>query len=112
MTVEQRLNGLETAVRRQRIIIAGMILLLVGLVTIATAPLADRGDYKVLVAGEVARTLEGEDMKFSAVLEFETYEKALSYYDSPDYQAAFATMGPDVKQVVERNIVVVKGFDV
>ena len=77
----------------------------------ATAPLADRGDYKVLMAGEVARTLEGEDMKFSAVLEFETYEKALSYYDSSDYQAAFATMGPDVKQVVERNIVVVKGFD-
>ena len=38
MTVEQRLNGLETAVRRQRIIIAAMILLMVGLVTIAAAP--------------------------------------------------------------------------
>ena len=45
----------------------------------ATAPLGERGDNKVLSAGEAARTLEGETMKFSAVLEFETYEKALSY---------------------------------
>ena len=35
MPVERRLNGLETAVRRQRIIIAAMILLMVELVTIA-----------------------------------------------------------------------------
>ena len=45
----------------------------------ATAPLGNRGDQKVLSAGEAARTLEGETMKFSAVLAFETYEKALSY---------------------------------
>tara|TARA_Y100000758_G_C15919585_1_gene374695 strand:+ start:58 stop:222 length:165 start_codon:yes stop_codon:yes gene_type:complete len=45
----------------------------------ATAPLGNRGDNKVLSAGEAARTLEGETMKFSAVLEFETYGKALSY---------------------------------
>jgi len=62
-------------------------------------------------AGEAARTLDGETMKFSAVLEFETFGKALSYYDSTDYKAAVATMGPDVKQAVERNIVVVKGFE-
>ena len=77
----------------------------------ATAPLGNRGDNKVLSAGEAARTLEGETMKFSAVLEFETYGKALSYYDSSDYKAAVATMGPDVKQAVERNIVVVKEFE-
>jgi uncharacterized protein (DUF1330 family) len=45
----------------------------------ATAPLGDRRDNKVLSAGEAARTLEGETMKFSAVLAFETYGKALSY---------------------------------
>jgi uncharacterized protein (DUF1330 family) len=55
--------------------------------------------------------LEGETMKFSAVLAFETYGKALSYWDSTDYKAAVATMGPDVKQAVERNIVVVKEFE-
>ena len=77
----------------------------------ATAPLGNRGDHKVLSAGEAARTLEGDPMKFSAVLEFETYGKALSYYDSTDYKAAYATMGPDVKLAVERNIVVVKGFE-
>ncbi|MEE2708284.1 MAG: hypothetical protein VYA69_01640 [Gemmatimonadota bacterium] len=38
MTIEQRLNELETAVRRQRIIIAVMILTVVGPVTIAAAP--------------------------------------------------------------------------
>ena len=41
----------------------------------ATAPLGNREDNKVLSAGEAARTLEGETMKFSAVLEFETYGK-------------------------------------
>jgi len=50
-------------------------------------------------------------MKFSAVLACETYGKALSYYDSTDYKAAYATMGPNVKLAVERNIVVVKGFE-
>ena len=38
----------------------------------ATASLGNRGDQKVLSAGEAARTLEGDPMKFSAVLEFES----------------------------------------
>ena len=65
----------------------------------------------MLSAGEAARTLEGDPMKFSAVLEFETYGKALSHYDSTDYKGAYETMGPNVKLAVERNIVVVKGFE-
>ena len=53
MTVEQRLNGLETAVRRQRIIIAGMILLMVGLVTIAAAPQSENVDFNQVTAGSL-----------------------------------------------------------
>ena len=45
----------------------------------AAAPLGNREDNKVLSAGEAARTLEGDPMKFSAVLAFETFGKALSY---------------------------------
>jgi len=48
-------------------------------------------------------------MVFSAVLEFDSIEKALSYYDNEDYQKALKIMGDDVKEVVVRNIVVVEG---
>ncbi|MBL88160.1 MAG: hypothetical protein CMD80_01560 [Gammaproteobacteria bacterium] len=75
----------------------------------ATAPLVERGDYKLIIGGPVKKVLEGDEMVFSAVLEFDSIEKALSYYDNEDYQKALKIMGDDVKEVVVRNIVVVEG---
>ena len=48
MTVEQRLNELETAVRRQR-----MILTVVGLVAIAAAPQSSDAEFKKVTAREL-----------------------------------------------------------
>ena len=48
-------------------------------------------------------------MVFSAVLEFDSLEKALNYYNTEDYQKALSIMGDDVKDVVVRNLVVVEG---
>ncbi len=56
MTVEQRLNGLETAVRRQRIIIAAMILLMVGLVTIAAAPQSNDAEFNEVIERVIIHT--------------------------------------------------------
>ena len=74
----------------------------------ATSPLVERGDYKLLLGGPVQKILEGDEMVFSAVLEFESFEKALNYYNNDEYQKALSIMGNDVKEVVERNLVVVE----
>ena len=50
MTTEERFDALEKAVRRQRIIIAGMILLMVGLVTIAAAPQSRDAKFETVTA--------------------------------------------------------------
>ena len=75
----------------------------------ATAPLVDRGDYKLLFGGPVQKVLEGDEMVFTAVLEFDSLDKAINYYDTEDYQKALSVMGDDVRNVVERNLVVVEG---
>ena len=75
----------------------------------ATAPLVDRGDYKLLIGGPVQKVLEGDEMVFTAVLEFDSLDKAINYYDTEDYQKALSVMGDDVRNVVERNLVVVEG---
>ena len=75
----------------------------------ATGPLAERGDFKFLCVGPVQGTLEGDPMIAGAVLEFESLEKAKSYYYSEDYQKALSVLGDDVKDVVLRNIAVIEG---
>ena len=74
----------------------------------ATAPLVERGDYKLLIGGPVQKVLEGDEMVFTAVLEFDSLDKAINYYDTEDYQKALSVMGDDVRNVVERNLVVVE----
>ena len=75
----------------------------------ATAPLVERGDYKLLIGGPVQKVLEGDEMVFTAVLEFDSLDKAINYYNTEDYQKALSIMGDDVRNVVERNLVVVEG---
>ena len=75
----------------------------------ATAPLVERGDYKLLIGGPVQKVLEGDEMVFTAVLEFDSLDKAINYYDTEDYQKVLSFMGDDVRNVVERNLVVVEG---
>ena len=76
----------------------------------ATGPLVERGDYKLVCLGPVQATLEGDSMIFGAVLEFESLEKAKSYYHSEGYQTALSVLGDDVKDVVLRNIAVIEGM--
>ncbi len=76
----------------------------------AIEPLVERGDFKVICAGEVKGTLEGAPMIFGAVLEFNSLDEAKSYYENKDYQEALRLMGDDVRKVIERNISLVEGM--
>ena len=70
----------------------------------ATAHLLERGDFRMICGGPTHKTLEGEEMIFGAVLEFDSLEEADNYYESEDYQKALSALGDDVKEVVVRNI--------
>jgi uncharacterized protein (DUF1330 family) len=62
---------------------------------------------KPLVRGGRSEALEGEARPRNVVLEFESYEAARAYYDSPEYQAAKAKRLP--ASVGE--VVLVEGVD-
>jgi len=62
---------------------------------------------RVLVRGGKHEALEGTARPRNVVLEFDSYEQAKAYYDSPEYQAARAhRVG-----VSEGEFLLVEGFD-
>ena len=72
--------------------------------------LVERGEFKLIAIGPVAKTQIGaKDMQFAAVAEFETFEKAMSYKSHPDYVDALNEMGDDETKVVKRTSCVVSG---
>ena len=70
----------------------------------------ERGEAKMIAIGRVAKTQIGEkDMKFAAVAEFETFEKAMSFKNHPDYVDALKELGDDETMSVKRTSCVVSG---
>ena len=64
---------------------------------------------KILVLGGEKESLQGEARDRNVVLEFESYEKAKAYYNSPGYQAAREFRIAD--GVSEGEFLVIEGFD-
>ncbi|MDC0584081.1 hypothetical protein OAO92_11630, partial [Paracoccaceae bacterium] len=55
-----------------------------------------RGEAKTIAMGPVAKTQIGaKEMQFSAVTEFETFDKAMAFKDLPDYVDALKKLGDD-----------------
>ena len=60
--------------------------------------------------GPVAKTQIGaKEMQFAAVTEFETFEKAMSFKDHPDYMDALKELVDDETKVVKRTSCVISG---
>ena len=65
---------------------------------------------KTIAMGPVAKTQIGaKEMQFAAVTEFETFEKAMSFKDHPDYVDALRELGDDETKVVKRTSCVISG---
>ena len=72
--------------------------------------LVERGEAKMIAIGRVAKTQIGEkEMQFAAVAEFETFEKAMSFKNHPDYVDALNELGDDETMSVKRTSCVVSG---
>ncbi|MDB9968768.1 DUF1330 domain-containing protein [Gammaproteobacteria bacterium] len=72
--------------------------------------LIERGEFKMIAVGRVAKTQIGaKDMQFAAVVEFETFEKAMSFKSHPDYVDALSELGGDEIVSVKRTSCVVSG---
>ena len=74
----------------------------------ARAVMAEYG-ARILVLGGRHEALQGEARPRNVVLEFDSYERARAYYDSPGYQEARAFRTADGVSVGE--FLVVEGFD-
>ncbi len=56
--------------------------------------LIERGEFIMIAIGPVAKTQIGEkDMQFAAGAEFDTFEKAMSFKNHPDYVDALNELG-------------------
>ena len=62
---------------------------------------------RFLVRGGRSEVVEGTARRRTVVVEFDSYDTALAFYRSPDYQAAVAIR----KEAAESDLVVVEGFD-
>ncbi len=62
---------------------------------------------KMLARGEAAAVKEDGLKQRTVLIEFESVEAALAAYDSPGYQEALRTLGPDA---AERDIRIVEGL--
>ena len=72
--------------------------------------LIERGEAKMIAIGPVAKTQIGRvEIQFAAVVEFETFEKAMSFKSHPDYVDALRELGDDETLVVKRTSCVVSG---
>ena len=65
--------------------------------------LIERGEAKVIAMVPVAKTQIGaKEMQLSAVAEFETFEKAMSFKDHPDFVEALNELGDDETKVEQK----------
>ncbi|MAV31799.1 MAG: hypothetical protein CMQ02_00045 [Gammaproteobacteria bacterium] len=72
--------------------------------------LVETGEAKIIVVGKVAKTQIGAtEMHSAVVVEFETFEKAISFKNDPKYLDALAELGDDETKVVIRTSCVVSG---
>jgi uncharacterized protein (DUF1330 family) len=62
---------------------------------------------RFIVRGPAGKVVKGTPRKHNVVIEFESYEKALACYDSPEYQAALEHL----KDVGPTDLVIVGGYD-
>lgn len=62
----------------------------------------------------VEKTVVGGGVQFVAVIEFNSVQDAIDFWDDPEYAAARALMGDDESAVVERRVCCIEGdeFDV
>lgn len=75
----------------------------------ANAVAFEKFDARFLVRGGQAQTREGTSRSRNVVLEFESYERAVACYDSPEYQDALKLRMPE--NVAVGDIVIVEGYD-
>lgn len=70
------------------------------------APLAKYGG-KFLIRGGDCEEVEGTHRSRNVVIEFESYQKALDCYHSPEYQAAIKLRAP----VSDGDALIIEGYD-
>ena len=73
----------------------------------ATKPAIEKYGAKFLVRGGEAQVREGEAKDRHVVIEFDSYEKAIECYDSPEYAPAKALR----QQFADTDLVIVKGAE-
>lgn len=73
----------------------------------ANAVAFEKYGARFLVRGGTAQVMEGDSRERHVVIEFESYEKALECYHSPEYAAALKLR----KECAETDAIVVEGYD-
>jgi len=66
------------------------------------------GNYVPVLVGQPKAKIQGSDLMFAAVVEFNSVQDAIDGYNDPRYQEALAHLGENKEDVVVRNLVIIE----
>ncbi|SUZ90261.1 uncharacterized protein METZ01_LOCUS43115 [marine metagenome] len=67
------------------------------------------GNYKAIGMGEPTEMIQGDQLMYAALVEFNSLQDALDCYHSDDYQNALRELGDNPEETVIRNLAIVEG---
>jgi len=67
------------------------------------------GNYKPIGMGVPAKIIQGENLMYAALVEFNSLQDALDCYNSESYQEALKELGENPEDTVIRNLSIVEG---
>ena len=67
------------------------------------------GNYIPVLVGQPEAKIQGSDLMFAAVVEFNSLKDALDCYNSKEYQEALNELGDNPEDTVVRNLSIFEG---
>ena len=67
------------------------------------------GNFKMIGGGPPAEKVQGQELLFAALVEFNSLHEAIDGYNDIRYQAALKELGDNPEETVVRNLVIIEG---
>ncbi len=67
------------------------------------------GNFKPVGMGEPTKMIQGKELMYAALVEFNSLQDALDCYNSEDYQNALKELGENPEDTVIRSLAIIEG---
>ena len=67
------------------------------------------GNFKVIGGGQPAKMVQGKNLQYAVLVEFNSLQDAIDGHNDPRYQDALKELGENPEDTVIRNLAIVEG---